>query len=139
MLPMLKKQDKQSPESPKIRENEEDRTLNFRFDGNKINFISLGCPRNLVDSEVMLGILLQAGYEVAPSLEEADYIVINTCGFLEASRNESMETVEDTLKVRKKTAKVIVTGCMVQTHSADLKNKFPAIDYLLGSGDVKES
>lgn len=109
---------------------------NFQIHGNKIQFISLGCPRNLVDSEVMLGILLHAGYEVAPTLEEADYIVINTCGFLEASRQESRDTVSDTLKQRKKNAKLIVTGCMVQTHSEELKKTFPGIDYLLGSGDV---
>lgn len=136
MLPMFKKKDQLPQEPVKIQDSEEARAVNFHFDGNKINFISLGCPRNLVDSEVMLGILLHAGYEVAPSLEEADYIVINTCGFLEASRNESMETVKETLDVRKKTAKLIVTGCMVQTHSDELKNKFPGIDYLLGSGDV---
>lgn len=135
MLPMYKK-DKPSKSEVKSKPSEDDRSLNFRFDGNKINFISLGCPRNLVDSEVMLGILLQAGYEMAPSLEEADYIVINTCGFLEASRQESMDTVQETLEQRKKTAKLIVTGCMVQTHSQELKQLFPGIDYLLGSGDV---
>lgn len=110
---------------------------NFRFEGNKIHFISLGCPRNLVDSEVMLGILLRAGYEASQTLEEADYIVINTCGFLEASRQESRETVQMSLESRKKTAKVVVTGCMVQTHSKELKDAFPQIDYLLGSGDVE--
>lgn len=109
----------------------------FRFEGNKIHFISLGCPRNLVDSEVMLGILLRAGYEVAPSFQEADYIVINTCGFLEASRQESREEVQRSLEERKASAKVIVTGCMVQTHSKELKEAFPRIDYLLGSGDVE--
>lgn len=109
----------------------------YEFDGNKIHFISLGCPRNLVDSEVMLGILLKNGYEVAQDLEDADYIVINTCGFLEASRQESMGAVEETLKARKKTAKLIVTGCMVQTHADPLKEKFPGINYLLGSGDLE--
>lgn len=111
--------------------------IHFDYDGNKIYFVSLGCPRNLVDSEVMLGILLKAGYEVAQDLEDADYIVINTCGFLEASRQESMGAVEDTLKSRKKTAKLVVTGCMVQTHHDFLQEKFPGIDYLLGSGDVE--
>lgn len=109
----------------------------FEFEGNKIHFISLGCPRNLVDSEVMLGILLKAGYEAAPELSDADYIVINTCGFLEASRNESMDAVQATLEERKKGAKLIVTGCMVQTHSDNLKSRFPGINYLLGSGDVE--
>lgn len=114
-----------------------DGTITFDYIGNKIHFISLGCPRNLVDSEVMLGILLKAGYESSEELEDADYIVINTCGFLEASRQESMDTVQDTLKARKKTAKLIVTGCMVQTHSTDMQSRFPAIDYMLGSGDVE--
>lgn len=116
---------------------QEEGKIHFDYAGNKIHFISLGCPRNLVDTEVMLGILLKSGYEVASHLEEADYIVINTCGFLEASRAESMEAVEDVLSERKKTAKLIVTGCMVQTHHAQLQQKFPGIDYLLGSGDVE--
>jgi len=109
----------------------------YSFHGNKIHFISLGCPRNLVDSEVMLGILLKAGYEATELMQDADFIVINTCGFLQASRNESMATIEETLHNRKGTAKLIVTGCMVQTHSDEISNKFPRVDYMLGSGDVE--
>ena len=139
MLPIIK-EDKKKPQSsqpiPVLQEKEEGK-IQFDFDGNKIFFISLGCPRNLVDSEVMLGILLKSGYEVAEQLEDADYLVINTCGFLEASRNESMGAVEETLASRKESAKLIVTGCMVQTHSDQLKEKFPGIDYFLGSGDVE--
>jgi ribosomal protein S12 methylthiotransferase len=135
MLPLYKKE---SQEPPVVaRRSEDGQPPHFHFEGNKINFISLGCPRNLVDSEVMLGILLKAGYEMAPSLEEADYIVINTCGFLEASRQESRDTVQETLAQRKSTAKLIVTGCMVQTHHDELQKTFPGIDYLLGSGDVE--
>lgn len=137
MLPMYKNQEGPKEPTAKIQKRDGQEALNFCFEGNKINFISLGCPRNLVDSEVMLGILLKSGYEITPALEEADYIVINTCGFLEASRQESMDTVRETLAQRKKTAKLIVTGCMVQTHSETLKNTFPTIDYLLGSGDVE--
>lgn len=111
--------------------------FHFDYEGNKIHFISLGCPRNLVDSEVMLGILLKAGYEVTEKLKEADFLVINTCGFLEASRSESMETVKETLAQRKKSAKLVVTGCMVQTHHDEMQKQFPGIDYLLGSGDVQ--
>lgn len=107
------------------------------FEGNKIHFISLGCPRNLVDSEVMLGILLKAGYEVAPELPDADFLVVNTCAFLEASRQEALDTIDTALKERKSTAKLIVTGCMVQTHSQIIKDQFPKVDYLLGSGDVQ--
>lgn len=137
MLPMYKKQQEAGVQKQTVHEAEVEERRNFCFEGNKINFISLGCPRNLVDSEVMLGILLKAGYEVAPTLEEADYIVINTCAFLEASRQEARDTVQETIAQRKKTAKLIVTGCMVQTHSDELKNTFPGIDYLLGSGDVE--
>lgn len=116
---------------------ESDGSIRFDLEGNKIFFISLGCPRNLVDSEVMLGILLKAGYEVAPELPQADYIVINTCGFLEASRNESKETIDSVLSEKKAGAKLIVTGCMVQTHSDELKKEFSQIDYFLGSGDIE--
>ncbi len=111
--------------------------IRFDFAANKIYFVSLGCPRNLVDSEVMLGILVKAGYEVAQELSEADYLVINTCGFLEASRKESSDTIQDVLDKRKPTAKLVVTGCMVQTHHDELQKRFPGIDYLLGSGDVE--
>ncbi len=110
----------------------------FGIKGNKVYFISLGCPRNLVDTEVMIGLLLQAGYEAASLLEEADFIVINTCGFLESSRQESLDTIGDAIKNRKSGAKVIATGCMVQTHSDLIRSHFPEIHYLLGSGDVKE-
>lgn len=136
MLPIYKDK-KESDSHQREQTARSDGNFQFCSNGNKINFISLGCPRNLVDSEVMLGILLKAGYEVAPSLEESDYIVINTCGFLEASRQESKDTVEEVLVARKKDAKLIVTGCMVQTHTEELKATFPGIDYFLGSGDVE--
>src|SRR5258708_2826088 len=92
--------EKNSAASPDLKQ-DVDGSIQFDYDGNKIFFISLGCPRNLVDSEVMLGILLKAGYEMATQLEDADYLVINTCGFLEASRQESRETVAETLSTRK--------------------------------------
>lgn len=136
MLPIIGQ--KQSP-TPKKRPRQRDSAdvPSFVTGGNKIHFISLGCPRNLVDSEVMLGILLKAGYQVAKSLKDADHIVINTCGFLEASRQESLGQVEEALAERKRGAKVIVTGCMVQIHSEEVRKKFPSVDYLLGSGDIQ--
>lgn len=111
--------------------------IHFDYDGNKIYFISLGCPRNLVDTEVMLGILLKAGYEIAENLQDADYLVINTCGFLETSRQESRDTVKEVLAQRKSGAKLVVTGCMVQTHHEEMEKQFPGVDYFLGSGDVE--
>ncbi|MEI8365988.1 MAG: 30S ribosomal protein S12 methylthiotransferase RimO [Parachlamydiaceae bacterium] len=139
MLKMFKEGQEPSGSEPaaQLTRAEAEGQITFDYAGNKIHFVSLGCPRNLVDSEVMLGILLKAGYEVSEALEEADYLVINTCGFLEASRKESMDTVRETLEARKKTAKLIVTGCMVQTHSDEMQKSFPGIDYLLGSGDVE--
>lgn len=105
---------------------------------NKFHFTSLGCARNLVDSEVMIGLLLKAGYESSPTMEEADYLVVNTCGFLQSSRQEGIDTVREMFAVKKKDAKVIVAGCMVQKHGAELKALFPEIHYMLGSGDVEK-
>ncbi len=68
----------------------------------KFHFVSLGCARNLVDSEVMIGILLKNGYEVAQTPEEADYLVVNTCGFLESSRQEGIETIREMFAVKKR-------------------------------------
>ncbi len=104
---------------------------------NKINFTSLGCPRNLVDSEVMLGILLKAGYEVTEEPEDADYLVVNTCAFLESSREESKAEIAELLECKKKNAKLIVTGCMVTKHREEIEKTFPGVHYLLGSGDVE--
>lgn len=137
MLPVAGQKEKKAKVNAPVVKVEEKAGSRFEFDGNKIHFISLGCPRNLVDSEVMLGILLKAGYEVAQDLVDADFIVINTCGFLEVSRQESMGAVQDSLNTRKASAKLVVTGCMVQTHADALKDKFPGINYLLGSGDVE--
>lgn len=113
--------------------------LNRKVDlNNKFHFTSLGCARNLVDSEVMIGILLKAGYEVTPEPKEADYLVVNTCGFLESSRQEGIQTIQDLFDVKKPDAKVIVAGCMVQKHSGELKERFSNIHYMLGSGDVEK-
>lgn len=125
------------PNEPPTKQEKEIAPPTFRHGGNKLLFISLGCPRNRVDTEVMLGILLKAGYEPTDTVDEADYIIINTCGFLEAARDESLATIGEMYEERKEGAKIIVTGCMVQTHDGVIKEHFPDIDYLLGSGDVE--
>lgn len=109
-----------------------------QLNGNKIHFTSLGCARNLVDTEVMLGIVLKAGYELTGSEEEADFLVVNTCGFLESARQEGLDTIDELFSVKKDSAKIIVTGCMVQKHSALIKENFPNIHYLLGPGDLEK-
>lgn len=110
----------------------------MQIQGNKIYFVSLGCSRNLVDTEVMLGILLKNGYEATPELRDADFIVVNTCGFLEASRQESCDTIDSILQQKKDGAKLIVAGCMVQKHGAEIREKFSDVHYFLGSGDMEK-
>jgi ribosomal protein S12 methylthiotransferase len=106
--------------------------------GNKIHFTSLGCARNLVDSEVMIGILLKAGYEMAESMQNADFLVVNTCGFLASSRQESSDAIAELIREKKESAKVVVAGCMVQKHKEELQERFSDIHYYLGSGDVEK-
>ena len=107
-----------------------------RQDSLAVHFISLGCARNLVDTEVMLGSVLKAGYALAQTVPEADFLVVNTCGFLESAREEAYRTLEEIFQERKKGAKVIVAGCMVQNHRLPLKARFPDIHYFLSAGDV---
>jgi len=106
--------------------------------GNKIHFISLGCSRNLVDTEVMLGLVLRAGFEIIHEVEKADFVVINTCAFLEASRTEGLATIQSVFDTKKKAAKVIVVGCMVQKHRELIEAQFPHVHAYLGSGDMEK-
>jgi ribosomal protein S12 methylthiotransferase len=99
-------------------------------------FYSLGCPRNRVDTEYMIGLLQKEGLSVARAPEEADFIVINTCGFLEAARRESLETIKEAIRLAHPSARVIVTGCMVRNHGDLIKKECPSVHYLLGSGDL---
>lgn len=136
MIPIYKEK-KEKPKPPLKPKKSIPGKINFSTPGNKIHFISLGCPRNLVDTEVMLGLLLRAGFEPEETMKKADFIVINTCGFLQASRDESLSCIGEAMDQRKRGAKVIVTGCMVQRHSDEVKEHFPNVDYMLGSGDVE--
>src|ERR1700761_6398536 len=89
-----------------------------------VAFVSLGCPKNLVDSERMLGLLAQDGLTLTPDAEQADAIVINTCGFLEASKEESLKEIQDAIALKEngKCQRVIVAGCLVQRHKTKLLN-----------------
>lgn len=111
--------------------------MNLR-QGNKIHFTSLGCARNLVDTEIMLGLVLKAGYELTGEETEADYLIVNTCGFLESARQEGLDRIGELFSLKKEQAKIIVTGCMVQKHSHLLQKTFPEIHYLLGPGDLEK-
>ncbi len=105
---------------------------------NKVHFTSLGCARNLVDTEVMIGVLLRAGFSAVAEPQDADYLVVNTCGFLESAREEGFNTIETLFKEKKESAKIIVAGCMVRGSKNDLKERFPEIHAFLGSGDMEK-
>src|SRR5881227_1555040 len=102
-----------------------------------VAFVSLGCPKNLVDSERMLGLLAQDGLAITPDAARADAIVINTCGFLEASKEESLKEIRDAVALKKSGAcrRVIVAGCLVQRHKTRLLAEAPGIDRLVGVFD----
>ncbi len=102
----------------------------------KIGIISLGCAKNLVDSEQMLAILDDAGYELTAELEFADAVIINTCGFIESAREEAYENIREVglLKGEGKVGKIIVAGCLPERERESLLEKFPEIDILLGCG-----
>ncbi len=97
-------------------------------------FVSLGCPKNLVDSERMLGLLQIDGYQLVNDPEGTDFVVVNTCGFIERARTESFSSIDEMLALKKagKTKGVIVTGCLAERQKEDLLTDRPEIDYLVG-------
>jgi ribosomal protein S12 methylthiotransferase len=102
-----------------------------------VAFVSLGCPKNLVDSERMLGLLAQDGLTITPDATQADAIVINTCGFLEASKQESLQEIRDAVALKQsgRCQRVVVAGCLVQRHKTKLLNDAPGVDRLVGVFD----
>ncbi len=101
----------------------------------KVNLISLGCPKNLVDSEVILGKLGEVGYALTPSAEDADIVIINTCSFIDKARRESYQVISRIISQKKSSQKLIVCGCLPQLEGRKLFFKFPQIDVLLWSAD----
>lgn len=97
-------------------------------------FVSLGCPKNLVDSERMLGLLQLDGYALVPEPSQADFVVVNTCGFIEQARNESFAAIEEMLALKREGAikGVIVSGCLAERQRESLLEKCPEIDHLVG-------
>lgn len=104
----------------------------------KVGFVSLGCPKNLVDSEVMMGQLKEAGYEITNNAEEADTVVVNTCGFIESAKEESVEAILQAtgMKAEGKTRRVIVAGCLVERYRDDLIGELPEVDAFIGTNEV---
>lgn len=104
----------------------------------RIGFVSLGCPKNLLDTEVMLGALASAGYEITPNEEEADIIVINTCAFIESAKKESIDNILDIawLKENGNLKGIVVTGCLSERYRDEILKEFPEVDAVLGTGSV---
>ena len=104
----------------------------------RIGFVSLGCPKNLLDTEVMLGHINKAGYEITPEQEEADIIVINTCAFIEDAKKESIDNILDIawLKENGNLKGIIVTGCLAERYREEIMKEFSEVDCVLGTGSV---
>lgn len=106
----------------------------------KIGFVSLGCPKNQLDTEVMLGHLVQAGYEITPEESEADIVIINTCAFIESAKKESIDNILDIawLKENAKLKGIIVTGCLAERYRDEILNEFSEVDCVLGVGSIHD-
>jgi ribosomal protein S12 methylthiotransferase len=106
----------------------------------KIGLISLGCPKNLVDSEVMMGLAQQAGHEVIQDASQADVLVVNTCAFIDSAKQESINAILEMARYKKEGAcqRLVVTGCLAERYREELKAEMPEIDAVLGTGEVPE-
>ena len=106
----------------------------------KIGMISLGCPKNLVDSEVMLGLAQQAGHQLTRDAADADVLVVNTCAFIDKAKQESIDAILEMAELKKngKCRRLVVTGCMAERYRDELRAQIPEIDAVLGTGEVPD-
>src|SRR5882672_9374719 len=106
----------------------------------KVGFISLGCPKNLVDSEVMMGQLKQNGYQITSDARDADTIVVNTCGFIADAKKESIEAILEAagLKTEGKAKRLIVAGCLVERYRDELQASMPEVDAFIGTSQIND-
>jgi ribosomal protein S12 methylthiotransferase len=104
----------------------------------KVGFVSLGCPKNLVDSEVMMGMLTQAGAELVPRAEDAEIIVVNTCSFIESAQQESVNTILEMARHKLGRAKkLVVAGCLVERFRDEIRKNIPEVDAVVGTGELE--
>src|SRR5436853_6081991 len=104
----------------------------------KVGFVSLGCPKNLVDSEVMMCILAQAGADLVPKAEDADVIVVNTCSFIESAQQESVNTILEMAQHKSGRAKkLVVAGCLVERFRDEIRKNIPEVDAVVGTGELE--
>ena len=106
----------------------------------KIGFVSLGCPKNQLDTEVMLRELVEEGFELTVDESEADVIIINTCAFIESAKKESIDTILDIARLKEEDnlKAIIVTGCLAERYREDIINELPEVDAVLGVGSIHE-
>jgi ribosomal protein S12 methylthiotransferase len=104
----------------------------------KVGFVSLGCPKNLVDGEVMLGLAREAGHEITADAEGADAIVVNTCAFIDRAKEESVDAILEMARLKREGGcrTLVVTGCLAERYGEELRREIPEIDVILGTGDV---
>src|SRR5271165_1450080 len=104
----------------------------------KIGFVSLGCPKNLVDTEVMMGQLVARGHQLTPHPEDAEVIVVNTCSFIDPAKQESIDTILEMAEFKKtgKAKRLVVAGCMVERYRGDIKKDLPEVDAMLGTNEL---
>jgi ribosomal protein S12 methylthiotransferase len=106
----------------------------------KVGFVSLGCPKNLVDSEVMMGLLNQAGAEITHNPEAADVLVVNTCSFIDSAKQESVNAILEMAqyKLGGKARKLIVAGCLVERYRDEIQKNIPEVDAVVGTGELEK-
>ena len=106
----------------------------------KIGFVSLGCPKNLVDGEVMLGLAREAGHDITSDARSAEVVVVNTCAFIDNAKEESIDAILEMARLKRDGGcqKLIVTGCLAERYRDQLKKEIPEIDVCLGTGDVPD-
>ncbi|HEU4476871.1 MAG TPA: 30S ribosomal protein S12 methylthiotransferase RimO [Pyrinomonadaceae bacterium] len=107
---------------------------------NKVGFVSLGCPKNLVDSEVMMGRLQANGYEITADASEADTVVVNTCGFIDSAKQESIEAILEAAKLKTggTATRLVVAGCLVERYRDELKAEMPEVDAFIGTNQIND-
>ncbi|MGH9640684.1 MAG: MiaB/RimO family radical SAM methylthiotransferase, partial [Bryobacteraceae bacterium] len=105
----------------------------------KIGFVSLGCPKNLVDTEVMMGQLTAGGHELTPEPAEADVLVVNTCSFIDPAKQESVDTILEMAEYKKtgRARRLIVAGCLVERYRSDIQKNIPEVDAVLGTNELE--
>ncbi len=105
----------------------------------RVGFVSLGCPKNLVDSEVMMGMLQSGGAQITAKAEDADVIVVNTCSFIDSAKQESVNTILEMAqhKISGKAQKLIVAGCLVERYRTEIQKNIPEVDAVVGTGELE--